>query len=176
MTTPVKIPEAIDLVPDAVMPVQYFCGYAKTGEQRLMWAILDDALDQLQKGKLASGTLKGQEMAEEVEDWIAKDDHSWPCSFINICAAIGLDPDYIRQGVLRKFTKFDGYLRRDSNGEVLPRVIQYMSQYRTKPYHFTTWVNKKSQHHAFNTLAQAVAAYTRHYKARKAKGGQYGAD
>ena len=33
----------------------------------------------------------------EAEEWINSTDEHWPYSFVNICGALGIDPDYFRE-------------------------------------------------------------------------------
>jgi hypothetical protein len=65
-----------------------------------MRAILDDALDCWRKQFLTSGQ-RAQRLAREAEEWFFSDDSDWPFSFMTICGALGLDPEYIRQGLRR---------------------------------------------------------------------------
>jgi hypothetical protein len=32
-------------------------------------------------------------------EWIFEDDHKWPFSFLNICDAVGINPEYLRNGL-----------------------------------------------------------------------------
>lgn len=88
--------------PAAVLPEQF---YAKPedktvsqGIQALMHAVLDDALWMWKKQFLTTGR-KTQRLAREAEEWFFSEDESWPFSFVNICASLGLDPSYIRRGI-----------------------------------------------------------------------------
>ncbi|MCE2485551.1 MAG: hypothetical protein J4F42_08570 [Desulfurellaceae bacterium] len=42
-----------------------------------------------------------QRLAQEAEEWFTADDADWPFSFVNICAVLRLEPDYIRRGLKR---------------------------------------------------------------------------
>ena len=65
-------------------------------EKRLMFAILLDAIECFQKylGHEDNRLLK------ETEEWIFEDDHGWAFSFINVCEAVEIDPQYLRKGLL----------------------------------------------------------------------------
>jgi hypothetical protein len=63
-------------------------------EKRLMFAILLDAVDCFQEHA------KDDRLFKETEEWIFEDDHEWPFSFINICQALDMDPEYLRKGLL----------------------------------------------------------------------------
>jgi len=47
-----------------------------------------------------SGVVDG-DSTEKPEAWVLSDDVSWPCTFRRICDALGIDPDYLREGVMR---------------------------------------------------------------------------
>jgi hypothetical protein len=64
-------------------------------EKRLMFAILLDAVDCFQEHA------KDDRLFKETEEWIFDDDHEWPYSFINICEAVDMDPEYLRKGLLQ---------------------------------------------------------------------------
>lgn len=69
-------------------------------EKRLMAAILEDAIETLEDHWTASGGKK-RRLFEEAEAWIFSDDADWVFSFVSVCGALGLDPDYLRKGVSR---------------------------------------------------------------------------
>jgi hypothetical protein len=90
------------LPPAAVLPEQFYSSpsalEATHGVAALMRAILDDALDCWRKQFLPSGH-RAQRLAREAEEWFFSDNSNWPFSFMTICAALGLDPEYIRKGL-----------------------------------------------------------------------------
>lgn len=84
-------------IPDTLLPDQYFDRLAtrpcETPEKRLMFAVLLDAVIQLQRRNSVGGT--------EAEIWIrgeAGDDG--PFAFRNVCEALGLDATYLAHGLL----------------------------------------------------------------------------
>jgi hypothetical protein len=91
--------------PDALSFHRYFdrwrgaAGYLQP-EKRLMLAVLLDAVECFQKYPFARRS-KVTRQVEDKEDWIFKDDQEWPFSFINICEAVGIDPQYLRNGLSR---------------------------------------------------------------------------
>jgi hypothetical protein len=89
--------------PDALLPVQYFETLRRKiplePEKRLMWAILEDAVDRYRK-HLADPRDKSSEEFAEVESWITDSDSTWFCSFDNVCETLGIDPQYLRRGLL----------------------------------------------------------------------------
>lgn len=88
--------------PDFLLPLQFFTGtrgkgYAE-GERRLMLAILEDAVGCFQK-HLGTKESRGRLLCSDAEEWFMSDDRSWLFSFVNVCEVLGLQPDFIRQGL-----------------------------------------------------------------------------
>jgi hypothetical protein len=72
-----------------------------SGEFRLMWAVLEDGFEcYLRYATHPSPRL--QEMFREAKEWIDSDEEEWPFSFISICRAFQIDPDYLRKGLRRR--------------------------------------------------------------------------
>jgi hypothetical protein len=89
------------LEPLAVMPIQMAAARASTSSQRLMLAVLREALDDYRRVLTAAGP-GGQRVQRELETWFGSEDLTWPFSFVNICQALGLDVDALRD-VLRRW-------------------------------------------------------------------------
>jgi hypothetical protein len=60
---------------------------------------LQDAVDCYQK-YLAAPQDKHNGEFTEVESWITESDSDWFCSFDNVCETLGIDPQYLRRGLL----------------------------------------------------------------------------
>jgi hypothetical protein len=94
--------ESLQLRPDAVLPEQFYSpsrGAAHAqGQVALMRAVLDDALTCYQK-QLVPSTRRARRLAQEAEEWLFSDDDRWPFSFVNICRALALEPEYLRRGL-----------------------------------------------------------------------------
>jgi hypothetical protein len=89
------------LVPETILPAQFFRpSAALPGEKRLMVAVLAAALLDLRRSADAR-TPRARRLADEVDAWFAADDESWPCSFLSICQALGLDASAIRTRLAR---------------------------------------------------------------------------
>jgi hypothetical protein len=90
---------------DALLPAQYLETVCSTihpeGEKKLMLAVLEDAISCFQN--YISTKDKWEEIQFcEAEEWIfAQDDNDFHFSFVSICEALGLNPSYIREGLLR---------------------------------------------------------------------------
>jgi hypothetical protein len=95
-----KGPAAFRLDPQAVMPVQFHAQPATRPENRLMLAVLEDALDIHRKYAHAPGRGR-RRLVAETEAWLFSDDTGWPLSFVNVCNALGIDVDWLRGRVRR---------------------------------------------------------------------------
>jgi hypothetical protein len=91
------------LIPDALMPGQYYEGVRRddpaTGAiKRLMLAVLEDALRCLQTCA-KSPTLIHRRMFFEAETWISDRTTRGPFAFEAICEAFGIEPNRMRDGI-----------------------------------------------------------------------------
>jgi len=69
-------------------------------EQRLMCAVLEEALIELAGTRVAAPSpWRAHRNRQELLAWFASPDRSWPFSFENICDAIDLDPAQVRAGL-----------------------------------------------------------------------------
>jgi len=91
--------------------------YKKTlreGEERLMLAVLENAVEYFQKYVLARNP-RGKQLFQEAEEWFLEKDGEALYSFENICETLGLHPDPIRKGLLawkeakRKLSSVEGH-------------------------------------------------------------------
>ena len=76
--------------------------YKKTlreGEERLMLAVLENAVEYFQKYVLARNP-RGKQLFQEAEEWFLEKDGEALYSFENICETLGLHPDPIRKGLM----------------------------------------------------------------------------
>jgi hypothetical protein len=93
------------LEPDTLVPAQYFdrvgSDSAFQPEKRLMLAVLEEAIATFQRHAI-SDTRRSQRLVEEVEAWASGAEGSdWPFSFENVCAALDLEAEYLRNGMAR---------------------------------------------------------------------------
>ena len=88
--------------PNTILPVQYFTrlqrSAAWTGEQRLMAAILEDAVAVCSK-RTVPKTSKARHVLRETLRWVRSNDRSWMFSFLRICEMLDLEPTAIRRGI-----------------------------------------------------------------------------
>ena len=69
------------------------------GEQRLMLAVLENAILAYQKHVFSPGR-RGRKLFRETETWLLSHDRCSPFAFESICDALDLDPSYVRTGLL----------------------------------------------------------------------------
>ncbi len=71
----------------------------REGEEGLMLAVLEDAVACFQKHAHARDN-KGKALFREAEEWILEENNDWIFSFANICETLGIDPSYLRRGLI----------------------------------------------------------------------------
>ena len=69
-------------------------------ERRLVLAILEEAVRSYQHYAFATNR-RGRRLFGETCEWFDSHDNTWIFSFENICYALDLDPDHIREGLTR---------------------------------------------------------------------------
>jgi hypothetical protein len=69
------------------------------GEERLMHAVLENAVEYFQKYVLARNP-RGKQLFQEAEEWFLDKETEALYSFENICETLGFHPDYIRKGLM----------------------------------------------------------------------------
>jgi hypothetical protein len=102
------------LIPATVLPEQFYgplrgAAYV-SGELALMRAVLDDAIDCYQKRFTGSGR-RIDRVAREAETWLFSNDERWPFAFVNVCAALGIEPEYLRRGLRQRHRQRPAYVR-----------------------------------------------------------------
>jgi hypothetical protein len=85
----------------APLAAQWWPPQALRPEQRLLRAVLEEALAELAAGRMAAASPLDNRRRLELLDWFASHDRSWPCSFENVCDAIDLDPERVRGKLAR---------------------------------------------------------------------------
>jgi hypothetical protein len=82
------------LEPNTILPIQFFShrGTSRwTGEQRLMAAILEDAIAVYSKSSAPKGS-NARQVLRETERWLRSRDRTWTFSFLRVCEMLSLDP------------------------------------------------------------------------------------
>ena len=112
----------LGLEPETILPSQFFDRFQVDAsfqpEKRLMLAVLEDAVGTFQKYAVAAGR-RGRRLFTEAEDWFESDDGGWPFAFVNVCQALGLEPQYVRAGLRRWRQGQQAY------GEESPKVVRF---------------------------------------------------
>jgi len=90
--------------PDILLPSQYFGVVQRRGsltpEKKLMLAVLESAVQDLQRYRVARG-IRGKRLFREAQEWLISREETGVFSFVVICQALGIDPDYIRKRLSR---------------------------------------------------------------------------
>lgn len=90
--------------PDTLLSVQYYGNLRRTTpmepEIHLTLAILEDAVNCFQENVMADSG-KAKKLFTEAEEWILDESGDWIFSFQNVCELLGIDPAYLRQGLVR---------------------------------------------------------------------------
>ncbi len=91
--------------PDTVLVAQFYANFKVSPytqpELRLMAAVLEDAISCLSID-FRSATVRQRKQLEEAKQWFAAEDESeWIFSFKNICEALGINPPYLRRGLIQ---------------------------------------------------------------------------
>jgi hypothetical protein len=83
---------------DVILPSQYFGSLGSVGlssEQRLMLAVLVDAINVLQGWQRVGSARKRRAFAEAAQ-WVNTRGTNYPFSFDSLCDALEIDPDVLR--------------------------------------------------------------------------------
>jgi hypothetical protein len=89
------IPDGM-LQPHIILPSQHFAPHRKPApEHRLMIAVLQDALNSLERYRAATGH-RGRRLFREVTQWLLSEETDWPFSFERICEVLALDSNAVR--------------------------------------------------------------------------------
>ncbi len=90
--------------PYTILPSQFFDALRHKrpleGEKRLILSMLEDAIGCFMDG-IDSRTKKSQELFREAERWINVSDCRFIFSFDNACEALDIDPEHLRDGLIR---------------------------------------------------------------------------
>ena len=68
-------------------------------ERRLLFAVLTDAIVRFRRFAEAPND-PGRRDCVEAERWIRSSDREWPCSFVNVCEALDIEPGPLRRALL----------------------------------------------------------------------------
>jgi hypothetical protein len=86
--------------PAPLLPPQVVSGPYRSPEQRLMAAVLEDAMRELAR-RSEAWIGAAERRRAEVQAWVESDDVAWPFSFLNVCEALDLNPARLRRRIAR---------------------------------------------------------------------------
>ncbi len=89
--------------PDTVLPSQFYAALREKGfvegEKRLMAAVLADAVETYMK-QHGTADHRGMTLFRDAEEWLFGNGSRWLFSYGNICDVLGLEPEYVRRGLI----------------------------------------------------------------------------
>jgi len=126
--------------PDVILPSQYLTPSVAQGpEQRLMIAVLHDAIDCVEKYRFALD-FRGRRAFSEAMEWLLVEDSTWPFSFECICGVLDLDATAVRERVcavatpaVQPETGMMALLKSSTVWPVAPRADAAAQHVRTAP-------------------------------------------
>jgi hypothetical protein len=90
--------------PDILTELQFLRSYRRKNplepEKALMFAVLAEAVETYQKF-VFSRSARGKAVFREAESWLWNEEHDILFSFVSICEIFGLNPAFLRQGLLQ---------------------------------------------------------------------------
>jgi hypothetical protein len=102
--------------PDTVAPAQYFDNFQRKTptqpENRLLLAVLEDAIHCFQDNALSENG-KSKKLFDDAEEWVLEEGADWIFSFRNVCELLGIDPEYLRAGLMNWKQKHYGSFQTD---------------------------------------------------------------
>ncbi|HEY2776100.1 MAG TPA: hypothetical protein VGK20_18815 [Candidatus Binatia bacterium] len=115
--------------PDIILPAQHFAAIQRkkfpSGEHRLLIALIQDAIECFQKHMHARDA-KRRQLFLDAQGWIGSDDDRAVFSFNNVCMMLGMNPDYVRQGLeqwCEKSNEIQRGRRRTANERPTARIV-----------------------------------------------------
>ena len=87
------------MLPNQLLPCQFFGAMGSGGlcsERRLMLAVLVDAINILQRWNPTSRARKSRIFVDAAQ-WVLRRGTNYPFSFDNVCDALDIDPEMLRQ-------------------------------------------------------------------------------
>ena len=91
------------LVADALLPAQFdriwHQGAARHPGRALAVAVLERAVDDICSHRFSAKRAE-QRLYVDARIWMESEDLAWPCSFVNLCLQLGLEPAALRTALL----------------------------------------------------------------------------
>ena len=125
--------------PDALATYQFCSVFRQKAhfepEERLMFAVLTDAVECFQK-YLGAGSGRSRTLFGEAEAWIVNRECSRLFSFEHICEALNINPSYLRLGLMQWRVTHESQKNRRKR---LREPLRY--QYRVKSDRVDKWIS-----------------------------------
>ena len=116
---------------DPIVAEAFFGSSSRKGpvsaERELMIAVLSDAIECFWKYRKSRAALAIR-LYQEAKAWLFADTENHPFSFLNICQTLGLEPSYIRRGILTGAESTPPVNTQSLAGAELARPPQYQTQ------------------------------------------------
>lgn len=80
---------------DTMVPTQFVPDRPRSPEQRLQWAVLENAIAQIRRPGSVK-PLASRAAKQEALDWMLAEDEQGPFAFVSICEHLGLAPSRLR--------------------------------------------------------------------------------
>ena len=101
---PGRPPAFLPLDFEPIMPAQWEANRGEDAalqpEKRLMFALLTDAIELILRDGRAANARNAIHIRRAAE-WISSNDRGWGFSFVDICEALGFEPEGLRKGIAR---------------------------------------------------------------------------
>lgn len=93
------------LMPESILPSQFWPDLPRPGEARLMYAVFEEALKTL-ANYCGADRPSRKRLFQEAYEWTMSYDASWLFSFENVCLILNISPERIREQIKRTFGQF----------------------------------------------------------------------
>ena len=91
------------LLPDPLCSYEYFESFRRKEtlepEKQLMEAMLADAIN-IYRLYACADSIEKKRLFSEAQHWLWSEDWRWPFSYRNVCEVLGLNPGYLRRGLI----------------------------------------------------------------------------
>jgi len=120
--SPAKVEELVENVfqPDGLAAYEYLNNQRRKThmepEKNLMFALLEDAV-RCYRAYAFARSAASRRLYRDAEKWLWNNDGKWLFSFRNVCEGLGLEPYFVRRGLLRW-----KLAQRGTDPKVKPRV------------------------------------------------------
>lgn len=96
--------------PQVMLPCQYHSdpvAGVSGGERKLMAALLSDGIEAYVNHYERYGIESGKNLNRDIKAWVETRDYSYVFSFDVVCECLGINPDYLRKGLVAYIRAID---------------------------------------------------------------------